>query len=142
MSRDEDRFDMEHDVMHFAMIHDETEAITGDIPSPAGGKPIPGKSKEYEIAHNHGAVYAPDAIKQVLKIADLLEALLFIHEDMLLGNNGLEDISFDIRRRLRPLLMEFPHKNFKLEPTERHFRMLEDFFIAYDTKIHPVNEIE
>jgi hypothetical protein len=60
-----------------AMCHDEDEAITGDIPSP---------SKESHIRKD------VSVIDTVVKIADTLEAGLFLHEEMAMGNTTVGPI--------------------------------------------------
>lgn len=63
-----------------ALVHDHDEAYTGDIPSTA---------KKISI----GPVGSD---KCVLKIADCLEAALFIQEEINMGNKSLNDILQDI----------------------------------------------
>lgn len=65
-------------VMRYAMTHDVKEAGEGDAPTP---------SKEKTEANGD------DQVKVVVKCADILEALLFIHEEKLLGNQmGMDEI--------------------------------------------------
>lgn len=72
-----------------ALCHDSYEAITGDVPTPAKTrKPVPKSSNlNYNID------------KLLLKTADSLEALLFIKEEMDMGNNSLLDVYVDIVER-------------------------------------------
>ena len=67
----------EHQLVMHAMLHDNDEAITGDIPSP---------SKECHIKKN------TPLLNTIVKIADTLEASLFLHEEMALGNTTVGPI--------------------------------------------------
>ena len=116
------------DVLYYALIHDETEAITGDIPSPAGQRHIPGKSSAFEKTSGQGATTADDDVRDLLKVADLLEAFLFVKEEMALGNKMLDSILLSIRSRLIPLTKTYP-------PT-----ILQDFMETYNLQIHPVDD--
>lgn len=130
------------DILYYALRHDELEAWYGDLPSPANRDHMPNKHK-FEKENNYGSAPATTEVKTILKIADLLEAYLFIHEEALLGNLGLTEISDDIRQKLRFLVMDFfPHKNQQLEPEERYHRLFADFLKAYDSKVHPVMEMK
>lgn len=129
-------------LMYYAMIHDETEAITGDIPSPAGKNHLPGKSKVYEEKFGHGATGAPEELKQILKMADLLEAWLFVKEDQQLGNDGLWQIEDDIRQRFREIAVDFPTDKEYPSPHYKVNQLVADFYLVYAPSIHPVNEIE
>lgn len=121
------------DLMYYAIIHDETESVTGDIPSPAGKIHIPGKSSIYEQTHGMGATTASDDIRQILKIADLLEAYLFVKEDERLGNKNLDVIATDIHRRLSEVLSTFPFLN----PNSK-ITFISEFFVAFNPALHPV----
>lgn len=133
-----------YEILYYALIHDETEAITGDIPSPAGKLHLPGKSKAYETYFNHGTVSASKEIQQIIKMADCLEALLFCNEEYRLGNRGMEGIHHDIKmnyfkaadgfKRIRRADYEYDHHMLDL--------LLSDFLLIYDPSIHPVHEIE
>lgn len=63
------------------LFHDWDESETGDIPGPNKGRP----------STDHC-----DQFKCVLKIADCLEAWLFIAEDQAMGNSTLSDIRRDV----------------------------------------------
>jgi hypothetical protein len=67
--RDDGKFELE--VLRYALTHDIGEASTGDAPSPS--KP---KSK---ASHE-------DQVKVLVKCADLIESIMFMHEESLLGN--------------------------------------------------------
>lgn len=128
----------ERTLLYYALIHDETEAITGDIPSPGGGNhALPGKSKEYEKTFGLGTATLDEdqfdlVIYDILKLADLLEAWLFIKEEQSLGNDTLHfSVQGSILNRLHAMLQRFGLHDHSL---------LEAFVQAYDPTIHPVEE--
>jgi len=127
---------LDDEILYYALIHDEAEAITGDIPSPAGRLAIPGKSLQYELKNELGAVNASDAIRLILKVADLLEALLFVYEEGRLGNKGLAHVEADIVSRLTQTIVKTEWLNSK---TTVH-QMIEQFFKVYAVETDPVNE--
>jgi 5'-deoxynucleotidase YfbR-like HD superfamily hydrolase len=129
-------------LMYYALIHDETEAITGDIPSTAGEHHVPGKSSVFEKTHNHGATSAPDEVRSILKIADLLEALLFVKEEIQLGNFNLRTVQESISKRLHLALRGFSRK-----PRTPHdysvydaSLFISDFLSDYAPATHPADE--
>jgi hypothetical protein len=65
-------------VMEWAVYHDLEEAATGDAPTPS--KPPPTLPKELS------------QVQLTVKLADVLEALLFIHEERLFGNCRVTEI--------------------------------------------------
>lgn len=65
-------------VLKYALTHDIEEAGEGDAPSPSRGKT---------------EANGDDQVKVVVKCADILESLLFVYEESLLGNAmGMEAI--------------------------------------------------
>lgn len=65
-------------VVNYALRHDMYEAIEGDTPGPTKkGRKNPGDLSPHE---------------NVVKIADILEALLFLYDDQALGNGCLEPV--------------------------------------------------
>lgn len=127
---------MDGAILFYALIHDETEAITGDIPSPAGKKDgaVPGKSAAYEKLNGHGDHDAPEEIKKILKLADILEAYWFICEEEHMGSNILAAVKQEIVERLTPLLIEFP-------AVKGHWtETFSEFHLAITPSMHPVLE--
>jgi 5'-deoxynucleotidase YfbR-like HD superfamily hydrolase len=132
----------ENQVLRYALLHDETEALTGDIPATVARGPLPRKTSEYEEQSGQGASGAPADIRQILKIADLLEAFLFVKEEELLGNKSLDIINGHIKGRLRDVCADFPMKNPPLNQAKSFYAdyLIADFLRAYQPERHPDNE--
>ena len=125
---------LDEEILYYALIHDEAEAITGDIPSPASAEAIPGKSEAFEKANDLGAVSADDGVRRILKIADLLEALLFVYEEKRLGNKGLWDIEVDILARLKVAVLRTEWLNSETNPNQ----LKTEFCKVYAPETDPV----
>lgn len=74
-------------VLNCALLHDEDEAATGDKPS---------SSKQGKTYHASMPQYAI-----IVKVADILEALAFLHQERLMGNTMLADIWEERKQALR-----------------------------------------
>ena len=87
--------------MEYALHHDQYEAFTGDIPSPAGHAM---DKAALEAKFKHHTLYQPELIsettKAVVKAADYVEALVFLQIEMSLGNSSVEVIFDQIRDNL------------------------------------------
>lgn len=83
-------------VMLQALVHDEAEALSGDIAAPYKKGDIGEAIKEYERARNLGFASNGLAARLIVKIADLFEALLFCDEEQDLGNHSLALVRVDI----------------------------------------------
>lgn len=59
------------EVLEYSIEHDKEESVTGDVPSP---------SKQSK------AIDKSDQVRILVKCADLLEAMAFMYEEILLGN--------------------------------------------------------
>lgn len=86
----------------YVMAHDADEAVTGDVPSPA-------KRRATGASQTHGgpdiAADASDARgtpsrgetrHALLKVADTLEAALFLYEEHIMGNKALHQVANDV----------------------------------------------
>ena len=74
--RGDGKFELE--VLRYALTHDIREAGEGDAPSPSKPK---------------AEASGDDQVKVVVKCADILEAIMFTHEESMLGNRmGVEQI--------------------------------------------------
>lgn len=70
-----------------ALFHDEWESITGDTPS--NFKHVVKKAIDYYEAAKKGHV---NIKLRIIKLADIIEAMLFIEEEMRLGNKSLQPV--------------------------------------------------
>lgn len=86
-----------------AIVHDEPEAISGDIASPYKKGAVGEAIKKHESDKGFGIHGMTPLTKQelcILKMADLFEALLFIIEEKHLGNASLDGVYQDIWLKL------------------------------------------
>jgi len=128
------------DILGFAIVHDETEAITGDIPASENGRNLSGKSKVMENKYKLGDCTASNDIKSVLKLADLLEAYLFVQEEKRLGNRALFDIEQDVKRRIFEAASRFEFgRDCPAMATDPDI-LVSAFFKCFDPTLHPVME--
>jgi len=89
---------MQRDLLIYAMEHDEGEAVYGDHPSPS--KAITGKVlKEFDKRKGY-AVPPTEDIRNLVKCADCLDALMFCKEEVALGNQSLDYVYTDIAKKL------------------------------------------
>ena len=82
--------------LEHALEHDDEEAITGDRPSSS-------KTRK--------TVSGEDQIEVIVKVADCLEALVFLHEEKAMGNNyGIDALMMDVRLSLHDWWGFFEHR--------------------------------
>lgn len=83
-----------------ALLHDQYEAFTGDLPTPAK-RHMDVKSVEHHFRNKvQEAWYDDELTLKILKAADCFEALCFLGVERDLGNLTLLDIITDIRNAL------------------------------------------
>lgn len=86
-------------LMYAALFHDESEALTGDIAAPA--KRWMDKSQFDDLSERLGILeFEDDNIKSIIKVADLMEALVFLHEEKAQGNDSVQRIKLDVFNNL------------------------------------------
>ncbi len=107
------------EAVNYALIHDEEEAATGDRPSTSK------QNKTYHAGMPQFAI--------VVKVADILEAIAFLHEEKLMGNTRLLEVMQERRQALREVWGFFAvQPDIKMGPTELTERYFEALF-----KSHP-----
>jgi hypothetical protein len=117
------------DVLRLALGHDRDESITGDIA--AGSKPIP---TDEDVSKKTDA-------QIVLKVADYLEAILFLEDERRLGNAVYpEPIIEDAITRMRPYWRAFPFKGYIPKPDARALVGLASRLFFDPATVHPVFE--
>lgn len=95
------RMMMEAIISYGALVHDEAEALSGDIATPYKIGRMGDEIKRYESEHKLGACRLSEEHQALLKLADLLEAAVFIYEEGRLGNPTLNDeIMPEIRAKI------------------------------------------
>jgi 5'-deoxynucleotidase YfbR-like HD superfamily hydrolase len=96
--RDTERLDR---VSQLALHHDDDEAITGDIPSPA--KAI--LSEDWLDSRARLWYNAPSPIRDIVKLADLMEMFRFLALEITMGNRYVDDYMAEIMNKA---LKEYP----------------------------------
>lgn len=92
---DDDVYIAADNIMVAALLHDEAEALSGDIATPYKQGAIGEEIKNAEERHGFGLPLSA-AEKTLLKLADLIEAHLFVCEERMLGNQGLFQVHDDL----------------------------------------------
>lgn len=79
-------------LLMYALLHDEMEAITGDIASPS--------KQSMAFSGSLESSYRPtDRVKKVVKLADMCDAFLFVEEELNKGN-VMGELYTDVRIKL------------------------------------------
>jgi 5'-deoxynucleotidase len=102
-------------VYDYALRHDAVESITGDIPTPAS-RFIDKERIEGQLEVYIGAI--PDVspeVERIVKIADLLEAVLFLMVEESMGNRSVEKIRSVISSKLRQMLFTINNERMTAE---------------------------
>ena len=90
-----------------ALHHDDDEAVTGDIPSPA--KPyFHAREKGIDVGARPWYTDAEDHIKAIVKLADLLEAYHFLAIEWHMGNFYVRNHRTAIRRHIMMYIHQHP----------------------------------
>ena len=120
------------------MAHDESEAISGDIASPYKKGAIGEAIKNYEKAVGLGLKDSEQVISDlIIKLADLLEALLFTYEEQKMGNQTLEAVQDDIRDKFCTVWkrVDILNTNYEVET------VLKNFIEGMSHCLHPCMEV-
>lgn len=113
-----------------ALVHDDSESITGDTSAPFK-KIVKEAYSEFERQHSLG-VYGVEGLTDqercILKIADLLEALLFLKEERQMGNNMIADVWDDVYAKIEPVWDRFRWAVTDEDPVKPNAAMLVERF--------------
>lgn len=72
-------------ISQYALHHDDEEAITGDIPTPAKDRLERGVDTSRAMWYNYD-----DEVRHIVKLADLMEAYWFLSMEVIMGNQYVE----------------------------------------------------
>lgn len=90
------------ELLVYALDHDAIESVTGDVPATA-------KRAGYVTENvQKRDTETSNPVKELVKLADLLEAKWFIRREMALGNTTLEAIEHDINQGITNVLTDCP----------------------------------
>jgi hypothetical protein len=92
--------------MRYALLHDQYEAFTGDIPSPSKEFVLdPQLQMKFEDKVIEKPSYEGFRLLDIVKAADLLEAALFLTVEINLGNYSVTDIRTSVMSKLEKHLV-------------------------------------
>jgi len=121
------------------LVHDEAEAISSDIPSPFKQEPaIRAAIKGWEDRKDLGVAPTTE-IRCIVKVADCLEALVFVKEEMAMGNSTLWHVMRDIREHAEQAWGEFDWDEAQ-GPKWAFDTLLFKITAIYNPSIHPMME--
>lgn len=106
------------ELFRYALYHDLDETITGDIPGPAkraawckekGGDAIlPIMTAKFGLDVMSTRLVATDEIRAIVSVADSIEEVCYLSEELLLGNVWVTPVIQEAQERLRLRWMNLP----------------------------------
>lgn len=93
------------DLLTAALTHDSSEAVCGDLPTPSKRHLEPNLTNLEETL---GVKKWPENVRNIVKCADMLEAIMFLREEELMGNKRIDAV-------LAQILDRFDHQWAKFE---------------------------
>ena len=97
------------DLLTLALFHDESEAVSGDIATPFkrnwGGDAVEDIEQEYGMGHHYKTLDYQARV--IIKLADLIEALMWLNEEKALGNRLLKSIRNQIVDNIKNTMKDF-----------------------------------
>ena len=130
------------DAMHYALIHDRDEVLSGDVATPAKRRMAPGAfdalNKEFGLD-----VPEPDPIiKKAAKVLDLFEAALFVAEEVGMGNSRVQDVLLVIRRKLAGACRDFEDCAVRLREEKLYETLSYALMHSVHSKIDPLEPLD
>lgn len=116
-------------LMVAAIDHDDTEAVSGDVASPfkrVHGQSV--KAWEKTMSPNH-----PPLTALCLKMADLIDAYMFVVEEEAMGNGRIKAIRIDIEEIVIKLWHDHKDQFLATDP----YDLLAHARQAFDVTVHP-----
>ena len=109
-------------VLGLALRHDIDEVMTGDLPSQSKG------------TRKDPSLLNPEQL--VVKIADVIEALVFTYEEIGMGNRSMLPIRDDLINVLDQYWDHFPWESTNAKPSLG--QLVQDIFMSSDVSNHPL----
>lgn len=88
-----------YETINFALHHDDVEAVSGDVPSIVKDL-VNEEGMKARYCKELRPIPVSDMARKIVRIADKMEALIFINTEMALGNDTLRLIRRDITNNL------------------------------------------
>ena len=121
------------ELLVYALDHDALESVTGDVPATA-------KRAGYVTENvQKRDTETPDRVKELVKLADILEAKWFIRREMALGNTTLDALEHDIDQGILNAFTDFPWLAvaFSGKGMPPVTALYSEFFRTVNFQIHP-----
>lgn len=106
------------ELFRYALYHDLDETITGDIPGPAKRSAWCKERGEEAISDVLGDKYgsdvretrreAPEDIRAIVSVADSIEEVCYLSEELILGNIWVSPVVKEAQERLKKRWMKLP----------------------------------
>ena len=91
----------------YAMTHDMSEVLTGDVATPIKKRLPEGAFVMMELEFGFPPVEVDPYIKQAVKVIDLFEAAMFLAEEIAIGNARVVDVQRVIKNKLEASCVKF-----------------------------------
>lgn len=101
--RDTENF--ERDILLYSILHDSSESVSGDVP--ATFKHALKSHYDFKALDDGFLPDVPELVKQTVKMADYIEALLFLTEEHNTGNLRVHGIYHDVLKNAENVWKEF-----------------------------------
>ena len=125
------------DLLTLALIHDESEAVSGDLATPFKRHWVADAVNDMEKAYDMGRHFKsldPQAYA-IIKMADLIEAIIWLNEESTLGNKLIKSIQKQIIESLQKVMIDFDYSG----PSSTK-DMITQIIGAKQMKVHPSME--
>lgn len=111
----------EREVLIYAIVHDSSESISGDFPSSI--KEIIQPHFDFKTLDEGMIPQISNATRNVVKVADCIDALLFLKEEMSMGNKRIQDVYNDVQFKANKSWYKFDWKYDKMEKPKLEYML-------------------